>query len=295
MRLLNIHAHFDDFEFTASGTFAGFMRKYGEDFMGKVTICTDGAAGHHQLTREQTAEVRLREQVEALAGTGLDLELLAYPDGLHPKEGHMIVGPALLAALWKSIRQFQPDYIFCPPLPSTNEAGVHVDHVVVAESIRRVAYLINVPQAYQDEYPDMSPPYESVRTPVIVTVADSYMGTGTPFDLVVDISDDFEKVCRMSWCHQSQIREWLPWVGRHAFRPPADYGEWREFLYQRVMSRQLRLGLPTDRIFELFSLTAWGSVPTLESLLNDFPKVDTILSPIADLNRKIRAWKSQGG
>lgn len=294
MRLMNIHAHYDDFEFTACGTFAQFMDADREGFRGRVTVCTDGAAGHHRMSRDETAAVRLQEQESAMAMAGFELETLEYPDGARPKEGQMTAGPEMLAALWMSIRSFQPDYLFCPPLPSDVSAGLHVDHVVVAESIRRVAYLLNVPQAYTNFYPQLSPPWESIRTPVILTVADSYMGTENPFDLVVDISERFDLVCETSWCHQSQIREWLPWVGRHQFRPPENYSQWCDFLRQRVLARQQNLGLPTDRIFELFSLTAWGEIPGLEELLHDFPGVDTVLSPIAELGRKIRRWKTQG-
>lgn len=298
MRLMNIHAHYDDFEFTASGTFAGFMKQSGDGVQksGRVTICTDGAAGHHMLSREETAATRLREQREALevSGMNLELEVLKYPDGTIPMEGQMMAEPRLMAALWNSIRGFEPDYLFCPPIPVDVSAGVHVDHLVIAESVRRVAYLINVPQAYTNFYPEQRAPFESIRTPVIVTVADSYMGAATPYDLVVDVTEHFEMICRMSWCHQSQIREWLPWVGRHQFRPPESFEQWKDFLEKRIVSRQQRLGLPTNRVFELLCLTAWGEIPTLEKLLHDFPSVDTVLSPIAGLGRKINGWKMQG-
>src|SRR6185503_17344256 len=116
MKLLYVHAHYDDYEFTAAGTFALFQRKLGEKLRAKVLVCTDGRAGHHFRTREQTGHIRLREQ-EASARLGrYEFELLRLPNGEPPREACLQVSPELLAALWKAIREFEPDYLFCPPL-----------------------------------------------------------------------------------------------------------------------------------------------------------------------------------
>ena len=63
------------------------------------------------------------------------------------REVGLRVTPDFLAALWKAIRDFEPDYLFCPPLPGDPLAGVHTDHLTVAQAVREVAYLINVPHA----------------------------------------------------------------------------------------------------------------------------------------------------
>ena len=62
MKILCLHAHFDDFEFVASGTFELWRRKLGDGLRAKVIVCTDGKAGHHFRTREETGKVRLEEQ-----------------------------------------------------------------------------------------------------------------------------------------------------------------------------------------------------------------------------------------
>ena len=64
MKVLFIHAHFDDYEFCTAGTFEVWRRKIGKDFQAKVIVCTDGKAGHHQLSREDTGRVRLEEKME---------------------------------------------------------------------------------------------------------------------------------------------------------------------------------------------------------------------------------------
>jgi LmbE family N-acetylglucosaminyl deacetylase len=81
MKVLFIHAHFDDFEFTAAGTFELWRRKFGKDFRGRVLVCTDGKAGHQFRSREETGRMRLAEQ-EASARIGrYEFELLRLPNG----------------------------------------------------------------------------------------------------------------------------------------------------------------------------------------------------------------------
>ena len=294
MKLMNIHAHQDDFEFTAAGLFEKTRRLDPKNFEGKITVCTDGAAGHHLMSREKTSEVRHKEQRQALKIANLIYEPLKYPNGSQPKEGCMTAGPELLAAIWHSIRTFEPGYLFAPPLPTDNRVGVHVDHVVVAEAVRKVAYLINVPQAYLDFYPDDEPPFKQIETPVIINVMDSYMGLKDAFDIVIDISDTFEHIAEMSWCHQSQISEWLPWVGRHQFEPPTNFNGWKEFLLARMEARQRKLGLPTDRLYEFFCISGWGNIPTISKLTEDLKIIDLEASNLEALEKRLKQWANQG-
>ena len=62
---------------------------------------------------------------------------------------------------------------------------------------------------------------------MILNAYDSYMFGENAFDLVVDVSEAFELMVEMSWCHQSQVTEWLPWVGRHDMDYPKSIDEWR--------------------------------------------------------------------
>src|SRR3954467_2984362 len=99
MRILHVHAHYDDFEFVAAGTFEVWKRKLGDDLTAKVLVCTDGKAGHHFLTREATGRLRLREQQASAAIGGYEFELLRLPDGSPPREACLQVSIPLLAAL----------------------------------------------------------------------------------------------------------------------------------------------------------------------------------------------------
>ena len=151
MKVLFVHAHFDDYEFCTAGTFEVWRRKLGADFQAKVIVCTDGKAGHHRLSREETARVRLEEQLKSAALGQYEFEQLRLPNGELPREACLQVDVPLLAALWKAIRDFEPDYLFAPPVPNDPLAGIHVDHVAVAEAVRRGAYMINVPHAFTPE------------------------------------------------------------------------------------------------------------------------------------------------
>ena len=291
MKALYIHAHYDDFEFTAAGTFELWRRQLGRDFTGRVIVCTDGAAGHHSRTREETARLRLAEQQASARLGGYEFELLRLPSGQAPREAALQVSTEFLAALWKSIRDFEPDYLFCPPLPADPLAGVHIDHLVVADAVRRVAYMINVPHAFTPEYPADETQSRPCKVPVIIAVYDGYMFGSNPYDLAIDVEEAFPLIEEMTWCHQSQIREWLPWVGRHNMAAPTSLDEWRVTLRRRFDRKNRELGIQSRHAFEVFTVTAWGEVPALDQLLRDFPNLNAEASHLDAARRKLDAWR----
>jgi LmbE family N-acetylglucosaminyl deacetylase len=287
VRFLCIHAHFDDYEFACAGTFELCRRRLGSDFQARLVVCTDGAAGHHARTREETSRIRLAEQQASTRLGQYEFELLRLQDGRVPREGCLEAGRELLAALWKSIRDFEPDYLFCPPLPADPLAGVHVDHLVVAEAVRRVAYMINVPHAFTPEYPADETASRPCKTPVILNLFDSYLaGTGA-CDFAIDTEAVFPLVCEMSWSHQSQIREWLPWVGRHNLQPPATLEEWSAMLRRRFVARNRAMGTDLARALEFFTVTSWGSVPAFEQILADFPEIALDASRLVRMEQRL--------
>jgi LmbE family N-acetylglucosaminyl deacetylase len=287
MKVLFIHAHFDDFEFTTAGTFELWRRKLGEQLQRRVVVCTDGKAGHQFRTRQETGELRLQEQAASAQIGGYEFEILRLPNGEVPREACLILTTELLAAIWKAIRDFEPDYVFCPPLPSDPLAGIHVDHVAVAEAVRKVAYMINVPHAFTPEYPADERRSEPCKVPVIINVYDPYTAGANSHDLAVDVEEAFENICAMSWCHQSQIMEWLPWVGRHKLELPGSMKDWSRVLRERFQHKNRDLGLDSDRAFEVFTITGWGTVPSYGQLLADFPGVSQKASNLERLRQKL--------
>jgi LmbE family N-acetylglucosaminyl deacetylase len=290
MKALYLHAHYDDYEFTAAGTFEMWRRQLGDAFRAKVVVCTDGAAGHHFRTREETARLRLHEQLASAEVGRYEFELLRLPDGSTPREGCLQLTPAFLAALWKVIRDFEPDYLFCPPLPGDPLAGVHPDHWQVAQAVRSVAYMINVPHAFTPEYPTDETRSEPKPTPVILATYDGYMCGDNTHDLAVEVEPAFAQIAAMTWCHQSQIKEWLPWVGRHQMEAPHDLEAWRTTLRHRFQRKNRELAIVCDRAVEVFTVTGWGRIPTLEQLCEDFPTLNAEATNLAALRARLDRW-----
>lgn len=292
MKVLFIHAHFDDYEFTACGTFE-LWRQRGGNFTAKVLVCTDGRAGHHFRLREDTGRLRYAEQQASAELGGYEFEMLRLPSGEPPREACLQVTVDLLAALWKAIREFEPDYIFCPPLAADPLAGIHNDHETVAEAVRRVAYMINVPHAFTPEYPANETDPVACKVPVIVNVYDGYMFGANAWDLAVNVEEAFPAICAMSWCHQSQVVEWLPWVGRHNMSPPASLEEWTATLRARFDRKNRELGIQSAHAMEVFRITAWGAIPTLEQLLADFPPLAAEAKDTEPLAERLKLWSRE--
>ena len=293
MKILCVHAHFDDYEFVAAGTFELWKRRLGEKLRARVLVCTDGAAGHHFRTREATSRLRIQEQEVSARIGGYELEILRLPNEEIPREACLQVTTPLLAALWKSIRDFEPDYLFCPPIAADSLAGIHVDHVAVAEAVRKVAYMINVPHAFTPEYPADETQSKPCNVPVIVNVYDGYMTGANAYDFAVDVEEAFPKITEMSYCHQSQISEWLPWVGRHQFVPPASLADWSGALQKRFVRQNRELGITSDHAHEVFSVTAWGAIPTVHQLEHDFPPIAKEYSNLTRLKERCSRWNGE--
>ncbi len=72
--------------------------------------------------------------------------------------------------------------------------------------------------------------------------------------------------------------------------PVKSLTEWKGVLRHRFQRQQRELGLPLDRAVEVFTVTAWGTVPTLEQLERDFPGLVMIPSRTERLRQKLQRW-----
>jgi LmbE family N-acetylglucosaminyl deacetylase len=132
-RVLSVHAHPDDQEFTVAGTLAKWARA-GSSI---VTVClTSGEAGSNRatpadMTRERLAKIREEEQRAACRVLGIgEVVFLGYEDG--------VLQPALALRqdLTRVIRRFRPDAVVCGD-PTVRFYGKrylnHPDHRVAAD------------------------------------------------------------------------------------------------------------------------------------------------------------------
>ena len=132
-RVMSIHAHPDDQEFTVAGTLAKWARAGSEI----VSVCiTSGDAGSNdktpeQMTKQHLAQIREAEQRNACRVLGVkDVVFLNYPDG--------ILQPTidLRRDLTRLIRQHKPDVVICgdPTVRFYGDSYMnHPDHRVAAD------------------------------------------------------------------------------------------------------------------------------------------------------------------
>jgi LmbE family N-acetylglucosaminyl deacetylase len=132
-RVMSIHAHPDDQEFTVGGTLAKWARAGSE----VVTVClTSGAAGSNDstpadMTRDKLVPIRQDEQRRACRVLGIgEVVFLDYEDGM--LESTL----ALRRDLTRLIRRHRPDAVVCGD-PTTRFYGNrylnHPDHRVAAD------------------------------------------------------------------------------------------------------------------------------------------------------------------
>jgi LmbE family N-acetylglucosaminyl deacetylase len=133
-RVMSIHAHPDDQEFTVGGTLA----KWARAGSAVITVCiTSGNAGSNdytplEMTREALAPIREEEQANACRVLGIpDVVFLRYEDGvLEPSI-------ALRRELTRLIRRHRPDAVVCGD-PTVRYYGAnylnHPDHRAAADA-----------------------------------------------------------------------------------------------------------------------------------------------------------------
>lgn len=132
-RVMSIHAHPDDQEFTVGGTLAKWAGAGSEI----VTVCiTSGGAGSNdhtpaEMTRETLVPIREEEQREACRVLGIsEVVFLGYEDGL------LEPSLALRRELTRIIRRYKPDAVVCGD-PTMRFYGSmymnHPDHRVASD------------------------------------------------------------------------------------------------------------------------------------------------------------------
>jgi LmbE family N-acetylglucosaminyl deacetylase len=262
LKVMSIMAHQDDFEFNAGGLFAKLRKKHGDNVKLKVLATTRGASGHHKMSLEETFRRREQEAKNSAAIIDAEYECLTCLDGSH-LPGQVFIDRNLLGGLWNAIRDFEPDYIFCPPVINDPLAGIHIDHYNTAWAVRMVTYQLTVPHAYptMNGIPKMRTPY-----PVIVNVDDTY-ACENGYDLAIDISDVYEDKIKMALCHKSQIFEWLPW-NSNSEKTNITEKDYREKFMKRHSWVNRRYSNDDNVPREYFRLTRWGNVEDKEAVLS---------------------------
>lgn len=201
-RVMSIHAHPDDQEFTVGGTLAKWARAGSEI----VTVCiTSGNAGSNdytppEMTRDALAPIREDEQRNACRVLGIqEIVYLRYEDGmLEPTI-------ALRRELTRLIRRFRPDAVVCSD-PTVRYHGNtymnHPDHRAAGSAVLDAVYPSAETRLIFPELLAEGLEPHKVRFVFI-------HGAEEP-DAFVDISESLGTKLAALKEHRSQMGEWDP-------------------------------------------------------------------------------------
>ena len=230
--ILCIGAHPDDSEFRCGGTIARWS------MMGDKIILlslTDGSSGTYTQSAD---EIRIRRRLEAQKAASI---INAESMNLGIIDGFLEPSLENRLALIHLIRKIEPDIIL------TNRPNdYHPDHRYTAQLVQDASYMLQVPNV-ASETPVMR------YVPVIMYWGDMFM---KPYEFspkaIVPIDSVLDTKIKMLRCHESQMFEWLPWVGNLPGTLPSASAEESEKLNWVLHLYKLR-AIPTyaDRFRDL--------------------------------------------
>ncbi len=231
---------------------------------------TNGNMGHQWRSPIELAALELDEAKLAASSVGAEYECLNINDGwVFPNKEQTEI-------LMRTIRKYDPDLLI-----THRPADYHRDHRYTAQLVMDVSYMLIVPH-YCPDVP-ISP---SRKHPIICYSYDHFK---KPYlfeaNVLLDVTDIYDKKANAIAIHKSQLFEWLPWTMRIENQIPPDYDEktrmelvemlviWH---YSGLISEYRKLwkkGYPDKKVLkgEAFELCEYGRTPTKEDLKELFP------------------------
>jgi LmbE family N-acetylglucosaminyl deacetylase len=201
-RVLSIHAHPDDQEFTVAGTLARWARDGAEI----VTVClTHGDAGSNRftpadMTRARLARIREEEQRAACRVLGIkDVVFLDYEDGVLTPTIEM------RREVTRLIRRYRPDTVVCgdPTMRFYgNQYMNHPDHRVAADvTLDAVFPSAETRFIFPELLEEGLPPHH---------VREVWLHGSSTSDTFVDIAATLPLKIQALREHHSQLGDWDP-------------------------------------------------------------------------------------
>jgi LmbE family N-acetylglucosaminyl deacetylase len=266
-KIMGIGAHPDDIEIL-SGGLALLATNKGYKF--KFVSVTNGNVGHHEIPSKELAKVREKEAKAAAKALGGEYECLGVDDG------YVFVNREQTEKVVKVIREYDPDLII-----THRPYSYHRDHRYTGVLVMDASYMLIVPQ-YVPEIP-ISP---SRRTPIICYAYDEFQKP-EPFEpnVILDVTDVYDKKIKGIAHHQSQIVEWIPWTVHmeDRFQPPHTQETMEEatklsetVYFSTALTRYrslIKKGFPDKKVdkIEVYEICEYGKAPTKKELKNLFP------------------------
>lgn len=263
LRIIMIGAHPDDCDQDGGGT-AILFSKMG--YAVKFVSVTNGDAGHQSIGGGMLAKRRILEAKEAGKRFGVEYEVLDNHDG------ELLPSLEVRLQVIRKIREWNADIVIAP-----RPNDYHPDHRYTGVLVQDAAYMVAVPNVAPD-----TPPLK--KNPVFLYFQDFFQRPNLfrP-DIAVDISAVYAQKIHALDAHESQVYEWLPWIGGYLDQVPAEISKRETWL---ASNRAVKI-IPEVRSAlekwygkeyavqvqhaEAFEICEYGSRPTEDDLKKLFP------------------------
>lgn len=260
-----IGAHPDDADVDVGGTAYQFSQM-GHNVL--FVSLTNGDAGHFNKGGGALAKIRMKEAEEAGRRIGVTYKVLDNHDAeLMPtlKLRHDVI---------RIIRNWDADVVI-----THRPYDYHPDHRNTAIVVQDAAFLVTVP--------NVAPDVPALKTnPVFLYSHDGFQKPN-PFqpDIVVDISQVYDKKVYGMAAHESQFFEWLPWLNGVLDQVPKTENERLEWLgkirYSEItpaIRKSMEKWYGTEvaeksTAAEAFEICEFGRHPSDEEIRKLFPMI----------------------
>ena len=263
VRIIMIGAHPDDCDEDGGGTAALFAQM---GYAVKFVSVTNGDAGHQTLKGAELAKRRFAETQEAGKRLGVVYDVLDNHDGL------LMPTLDVRLAIIRKIREWNADVVIAP-----RPNDYHPDHRYTGVLVQDAAYMVAVPNIASD-VPALK------KNPVFLYYQDHFQRPN-PFrpDIVVDITSVYDKKVSGLDAHESQMYEWLPWIGHYLDQVPKDKTDRVKWLAKQragTINTEMRASLEkwygkdkaaNVKYAEAFEICEYGAQPTDADIKKLFP------------------------
>jgi LmbE family N-acetylglucosaminyl deacetylase len=263
VRIIMIGAHPDDCDIKGGGT-AALLSAMGHKV--KFVAVTNGDAGHQTMKGAALAKRRLAEAKEAGKRFGVEYDVLPNHDG------ELLPTLEVRLQIIRKIREWDADVVIAP-----RPNDYHPDHRYTGVLVQDAAYMVAVPNV-APETPRLK------KNPIFLYFQDHFQRPN-PFrpDVAIDISPVYAQKVHALDAHQSQVYEWLPWIGGFLDQVPtskADQEKWLGETRAVKITPDVRSSLEKwygqakaaqVQHAEAFEVCEYGARPTEADLKRIFP------------------------
>ena len=263
IRIIMIGAHPDDCDEDGGGTAALFAQM---GYAVKFVSVTNGDAGHQALKGKELAKRRFAETQESGKRLGVTYDVLDNHDGL------LLPSLEVRLEIIRKIREWNADVVIAP-----RPNDYHPDHRYTGVLVQDAAYMVSVPNIAPD-VPALK------KNPVFLYYQDHFQRPN-PFrpDIAVDITSVYDKKVSGLDAHESQMYEWLPWIGHYLDQVPKDKNERIQWLAKQragTITPEIKTALEKwygkdkaaqVKYAEAFEICEYGTQPNDEQIKRLFP------------------------